>query len=434
MKHLKNTLTSVGVSTALVATFALPQTAIGSGFQISETSVSGLGRSFAGNGVSHETISDMFANPASLSFRKGTEVEFGAHLIDTNADFVNQGSTLTFAGPGGGTVPASGPNSNGGGSAVVPNIFVATDINDNMRLGLGITSPFGLKTEYDENWVGRYAAIESELITIEVNPTLSYDFGATAIGVGLTFLHGDATLTNAQFTGAGSPDTLVRLSGSDTGVGYTLGIVGENEYGTVGVGYRSRIKLDVDGVATVGPGTPSFGARTEITLPETWYISGLWKINEKLDLLGTLRTTNWESFQELRIDFDNGLPPSITPENWDVTTTSSIGFNYRANENWTYRGGLGYDQSAVDNVDRTARIPDDHRWWLSLGGSYHKNDRVRIDFGYARLIVDNAPINESTNLVSTAPGAATSNLRGDFKDTDANLFSIGVAIKTGGGN
>ena len=136
-------------------------------------------------------------------------------------------------------------------------------------------------------------------------------------------------------------------------------------------------------------------------------------------------------FDELRIQFDNGLPDSVTPENWEDTLTTSIGFNYRPNERWVYRGGLAYDEAAVGDEFRTARIPDADRFWVSLGGSYHASPKVRIDFGYAHIFADDVNLSESSNLVSTAPGAATNNLIGQYTDTDADIFSIAISIKLG---
>ena len=42
-----------------------------------------------------------------------------------------------------------------------------------MHFGLGVNAPFGLKTDYDDGWIGRYQALKSQIKTINVNPALS---------------------------------------------------------------------------------------------------------------------------------------------------------------------------------------------------------------------------------------------------------------------
>ena len=40
--------------------------------------------------------------------------------------------------------------------------------------GMGVNVPFGLKTEYDNNWVGRFQGISSEVKTININPSIAW--------------------------------------------------------------------------------------------------------------------------------------------------------------------------------------------------------------------------------------------------------------------
>ena len=110
---------------------------------------------------------------------------------------------------------------------------------------------------------------------------------------------------------------------------------------------------------------------------------------------------------------------------------TSIGVVYRASDKWTWRGGIAYDEVAVDDADRTARIPDADRYWLSLGGSYRASRKMRVDFGYAHIFTNDVPLEQTTNLVVTAPGTATSNLKGNYPDSDADIFSIALSIALG---
>ncbi|MEM7194430.1 MAG: outer membrane protein transport protein [Pseudomonadota bacterium] len=429
---MKNTSKLIGAGVIAISSLASTG-AFAAGFQISETSVAGLGRAFAGNGIAGDTISDMFANPAGLMLRSGSELELGLHILSTSADFENRGSTQRLATPLGFlTVPSRGPGSDGGGTSAIPNLYYATDLSNGMRFGLSVTSPFGLVTEYDDDWVGRYQAIKSELITVDINPNIAYQVNDNvSVGGGISVLLADTTLTRAQFTGPTTPDAAASITGDDVAIGFNLGLMVGDEDGRFGIGYRSEVDVEAEGDLRIPLAGVSAGAAADVTLPQTLYLSGFKKVSDKVDLLGTIRWTGWSSFEELRVRFDNGLPDAVTPENWDDSVAVSLGLNYHLDDRWTLRGGLAVDDSPVDDEFRTARIPDTDRTWVSFGGSYQASERTRIDFGYAHIFTDDVPLNESVNLVSTMPGAAVDNVRGEYTDTDANLLSVSINIALG---
>lgn len=75
------------------------------------------------------------------------------------------------------------------------------------------------------------------------------------------------------------------------------------------------MKFDVDGDLSILPLGINSSASTRIVLPKTLYVSGMFKAKPNLDLLASLRLTDWISFNELQIEFANGLPDSVTKEN-----------------------------------------------------------------------------------------------------------------------
>ena len=401
------------------------------GFQISETSVANLGRAFAGNGVAGDSISDMFANPASLMLRGGRESELGLHLLFTSTDLKNQGSNLVLSSIGA-VIASPSRGTKASGRAVIPNIYYAADLGKDLRYGLSITSPFGLVTEYDDDWIGRYHAIKSELVIVDINAGIAYQVKDNiSIGGGISVLLADSELSRAQFTGLGKPDARATIEGHDTSFSFNLGIIVGDDNGRLGIGYRSKADIEAQGSLKIPGLGVSAGARADVTLPQTAYISGFRKVSDKIDILGTIRWTGWSSFEELRIEFDNGLPDNVTPENWDNSTTYSIGMNYHIDDQWILRGGLAFDQTPVSDEFRTPRIPDTDRTWVSLGGSYQASEKIRVDFGYAHIFTDDAPLNQSASLVLTSPGAVVDNLNGKYTDTDADLLSVSFKIALG---
>ncbi|HZQ60475.1 MAG TPA: outer membrane protein transport protein, partial [Casimicrobiaceae bacterium] len=80
-----------------------------------------------------------------------------------------------------------------------------------------------------------------------------------------------------------------------------------------------------------------------------------------------------------------------------------LGANYRWNDRWMLRGGIAFDQSPVNDTDRTPRLPDSDRTWFSIGAQYKASPQLKLDVGYSYINVDRASINQ--NAGSTAGNA-----------------------------
>ncbi|HEV8261091.1 MAG TPA: outer membrane protein transport protein, partial [Burkholderiales bacterium] len=64
-------------------------------------------------------------------------------------------------------------------------------------------------------------------------------------------------------------------------------------------------------------------------------------------------------------------------------------------ERFTGKVGVALDQSPVNDTNRTVRLPDNDRKWISVGGSYRPGTSSKIDFGYSHLFVSNTPIDQT---------------------------------------
>lgn len=418
----------------LLGVFGTSTSALASGFAITEQSVRGLGNAFSGSAAA-EDASTIFFNPAGLTHLSGNSVTGAAYYIFPSAIFRNQNST-TFTG-----AALSGNNGGDGGvDILVPNLYAAWDVSDRLKLGLGINSPFGLKTEYNNDWVGRYYAINSELATININPTVAAKLSDNlSIGVGINLQYADAELSNAiDFGSIGASNRLrtrpqaadgsVKLTGDDWSWGYNVGLLYEpNQKTRIGLAYRSPITHDLQGnadftVPTVAAALTATGrfrdtdAKTVLKLPETLSLNAFHQINPRLAATADITWTGWSSFEELRFNFDNPAEPdSVTPENWHDTVRYSLGLNYSLSKAWQLRAGVAFDPSPVDEKYVTPRIPDSNRTWLALGASFTPSESLSFDVGYAHLFVDDTSI----DLESRTDG----NLRGNF-DNQVDILGV----------
>jgi len=409
--------------------------AVAVGFALEHQSVSNLGYAFAGGAANAEDASTIYWNPAGMSRLPRRQGVLGLNAIYGSARFSDQGTTS----PAGPAFPITGGD---GGNPVglnwVPNLYYATDIAPRLKAGIGINSPFGLKTEYPADWIGRYHAIDSVLKSLNINPSIAWKVrDGLALGGGLNLQYFDAEISNAIDFGAAcfgsafgpaactaagitpqTKDGIAKVSGDSWGLGWNVGALFEiTPAARLGIAYRSSIKHEIKGRATfenpalpgafaaLTAGAQDTGARSTIKTPDMFSVSIYSEVNPKWTLLGDLTWTGWSKFKELRVRFDNGSPDAVTPANWRNTVRLSLGAGYKVDDRWTLRGGIAYENSAIRDEFRGPRIPDNAHTLLGLGFNYKISRAGSLDFGYMHAFVKDAPVNISTPSAGTLVGS-----------------------------
>jgi long-chain fatty acid transport protein len=432
------------VSAVLLGLLAWSGSAMGSGFAIIEQSAASAGYAYAGVAAAAEDASTVFFNPAGMALLKGNELQLGGHYIIPKAEFNNQGSTNGLPAPF--TGPLLGGNGGDGGeSALVPNLFYTHSFSDKWSAGIGITAPFGLGTEYDNGWVGRYYALKSELATLNINPSVAYKINDQwSLGVGVSFQRIEAELTQAIDYGTalavatGNPalsqnlDGKATIEGDDWGFGANIGLLFEPKPGTrLGLHYRSKIDNTLEGDAKFdnpaglppGVGRTNSSVTADVTLPENVSFSAYHAFNERWAILADVTWTKWSRLEELRIKFNDGSPDSYDTYNWDDTWRYSIGGIFRPSAALDLRAGVAFDETPIPNAQRrTPRVPGEDRTWLTLGAGYQFSELIKIDFAYAHLWIDDPKIDKDpTEPENRGKGA----LIGEY---DASIDIISASI------
>ncbi len=399
------------INSAIISVLAVSGSAHAAGFALIEQGASGMGNAYAGGAAIAEDASTIFFNPAGMTYIDGTQAAGALHLIKPNAEFKNDGSVAGAGQPLG----DEGPNATD--LAFVPNFFFMTTLTSSIKVGVGVSAPFGLKTEYDDKWIGRFQADKSELKTININPSIAFKVNdQLSLGAGVSFMRAEATLTRSvNFGGAGEGD--VEIEGDDWGFGFNLGAIYQLTPDTrVGLAYRSKItqKLEGDAEFTRPAGIPFVLApdgdvTAKVDLPETFSASVFSRINSKWDVMGDVTLTRWSRFEELRVLRENGSTLTVTPQNWENTIRYSVGANYRYSDAVKLRAGLAYDEEAIKDEFRTPRIPGNDRKWLSLGASYKVTPLSTFDIGYSHLFISDTDIDD--NQLATGNGR----VRGEYE-------------------
>lgn len=364
--------------------------AYAAGFQLTEQSSLGLGRAYAGAGIVGDDLSAVHYNPAGMTLLEGTRVQAGFTWIALNADIDDAGNY-------------AGQSENGRlkGQAI-PTGYVTHQVNDQVWLGFGMSVPYGMGTEYGNDWFGANRGIKAKIYTFDMNPNIAWKVNdLISLGAGLSVQYAKADLSmNAGGLGVGEIDA------DSWDWGFNLGVmISPTDTLRFGLSYRSAIEHNAEGDFTFSMlGTPlalTFPSQATVKTPDTVMLTGTWEATPDLRLSGLIRWANWSNFDTLTITNDvNGIAtlPSLgemsqllkvqnIPNKWQDTWLFSVGADYRINDAFTVRGGIAYETSPIDDeTTRMAVIPDTDRLWLSLGATYHFSKDLQFDMGATYLM------------------------------------------------
>ena len=162
---------------------------------------------------------------------------------------------------------------------------------------------------------------------------------------------------------------------------------------------------------------------SDIKMPDSASLALRHSLNPSWTLLADATWTGWSKIQQLNIISDvTGTSLQNTPENFKDTWRVGVGATHRYSDAWSIKMGVAYDQSPVNNTDRTARLPDNDRTWISVGGQYRPSSASTIDIGYAHLFVKDASISQ------TNPGPTGGTLVGNYKSS-IDIFGVQFAYR-----
>ncbi|MDR3159153.1 MAG: OmpP1/FadL family transporter [Zoogloeaceae bacterium] len=372
---------------AFLSCAALSRGVCASGFLAAEENASGLGVAYAGAAASADNVGTLYYNPAGLTQLSGAQLSVGLVGAQSRYEFDNDGSVGLVGGEGGQAGQWRG----------LPHVYASWPVNADLSLGLGISSPYSLDMEYDDDWLGRDMGARAQLSSLNINPALAYRI-SDRVSVGLGLNYQQIRLKTAL--------NAMRDSDTDGAWGWNAGALFTlSPEMRLGLAYRSGMeyRLEAD-AASVLQAFPGVDARGRFKTPDVFSLSVWQQISERWEAMGDISWVNWE-----RVDgYDHG--------SWRL----SWGAAYAYNERWKSKFGIAYDRSPIRAADRAVLLPDAHRLWLAVGGQYRFGKYATLDFGYAYQRAREARIDQ-------AQGAGL-RLRGNY---DASGHVIGVQYNQG---
>jgi long-chain fatty acid transport protein len=442
---MRATYALLPVASLVCGIFCTP--ALAAGFQLNESSASGLGTAFAGGAASGDDASTLWSNPAGM-MRVQTRQAVGVlHLVRPTIRFRDEASVAAAQ------QPLGGDGGDAGGLNVVPNLYFVQPMGNAWRVGLGVTAPWGLVTEYDDQFIGRFQATKSSIRTLNLNPSVAWRAAdGISVGAGLNIQRMQAEFNNlvnysaallSAAAGAGiapgsetyaavaqaTPGLASKASvkGADNAFGWNIGVLWDlDSQSRVGLHYRSPVSYRIAGdvrftnpALPVIPSAPLAGTvaqlsagvnagalfdsavNAKVKLPPIVNLSAFRAVDPRWDVMADLQWTGWSTIRELRFVRGDGTVLQSTPEHFKDSWKLAVGASYRPGGMWRLRGGLAWDQSPVRDEFRTPRLPDANRLWVSAGAQYLFSDSMRLDFGAAYLSSRQAGIDKRGDPPST---------------------------------
>lgn len=410
-------------------------TAFASGFALREGDADWMANAFAGDTAKAYNASTVFSNPAGMVRLDQNEVTSAFNYIGPTVKFSGTntvGLTATRGGNGGNLIE----------DAVTPAGYGVWSYSPDLKFGFSASAPFGQRVKNPMDFVGRYQSQTSSISDLSFNIDAAYRINEHwSIGGGPVIDYFEARLTQAINTGATSAltgDPVADLHGHDTAVGFDVGFLYQiNPDLRLGLNYRSSIVHAITGtqgiyvpplITALSPRTAALLAsqtslaKTKVTLPDSANLGGYWQITPKWAALGEVAWTHWSLVDKIVVTPQQAFVQGSTiTENFHDTFSVSLGTSYRVIDKLLLQGGVSWDESPVDNRNRTSRIPDSDRYIIGVGATYTIAPSVDVTAAYAHIFFAGGTVNNSAQ-----PAAGT--LVGKYS-SDANTFAVGATVK-----
>ncbi len=393
----------------LLSFLLLPFFTLGGGFEINRQGQKANGMAGAFAGVANDA-SAIYYNPAAIAFHEHAMMNAGYDLVFPRVSFLS---------------PSEG-NVDSKTTLMVPFHVYATHHFANRKVtgGIGIYTPYGTSTKWEDKWTGRYLTQQTKLTTIFLQPTITYRLDDNySAGIGLIGATGFLKMRRALPV---NDDVELDLKGTGLGYGFNIGAFAHFEKLNFSINYRSAVKLKTSkGDATFNnipssfidqqtyPESASF--KSSFKLPSTFTFGIGYLPTERIITDIDISYTTWKDFTDWNIEIsDYDQLNSINNRNFSNTFSIRLGGQYRWSDKMDYRIGANYEQSPSSDNHLYPDLAGGVKLGAAAGATRHV--RENIGFDISLMIEDFSEQKENAN---------EKNFNGAYSKT---VYSIGLGV------
>ncbi len=397
----------------------LTGTVFAGGFQINEQSARAMAMGGAFTGLANDASAAYF-NPAGMTQLSGWNLSLGTTIIAPYGSFR-------------GVYPETTEYELQQQTFTPINFYAVGQLTDKLFVGFSVNNPFGLGTRWDDDWVGKYIAVDTELKTFYFGLNLAYKINdMISIAAGLNYAYGDVTIM--KYVPLPDPlagDFKLTLEGDDTAIGYNVSVfIKPSDALSFGISFRSDTPFEFEGTATsedyptqLEGLLPAGGITAAFTAPMNISTGLAWHANEKLTLTADYQYVGWSSYDKIEIVFEDGTT-SESVRDYDNSWTARFGGEYNYSDALDLRAGFLYDKNPVKDELVEPSLPDADRMGFNVGLGYKFNEKFGMDIAYMYLRFAERTITNSE--VSYTSGDSPFN--GTY-NSYAHLFAINFSYK-----
>jgi long-chain fatty acid transport protein len=445
-----------------IGLLAVPAGARAQAFGLNEIGTCAISRAFANTSAPCDDASTIYWNPGAISKTRGLSVLAGAAVIPLKGDFTQDTTFQRY--------DADIP------TAVVPHVFANYRTSGRLAYGVGVYVPYGLTSQWTDDFPGRFTARKASLQSIYVQPNIAFQLTeGWSVGIGPVIGRSSVELVQAidlsqQRTSATGPTfgqlgipkrtefARATLKGDAMGYGVNFGFHGRlTPTWEVGGRFLSQVDFkydDADATFEARPTGLTLAANNPLNAPAGTPVDALLagqftgtgaltaqKVQTRImhpaqvqvgfGYTGFPNTTltldyawvGWKSFKELPVDFQGGATDRVLLENYNNTSSLRIGGDYRFTNGAAVRAGFAAAASAAPDVTVTPLLPEQDRSYGSIGGEYPITSRISVDGAYMRIHTPGrrGRLDERTSASQTAD-----QLNNGSYSLRANIFALSL--------
>lgn len=403
------------LSVVLMLSVLLADLSYGAGFALYEYSARGTAMGGATVANKAEPAS-LAVNPALITELDGTQAQLGLTVVTANAKTTVAGQQRGLKND----------------VWYLPNFYVTQKWSDQVSVGLGGFSRYGLGGEYKnwETWAGSQLAYKVKLETFSFTPTIAVKANDEfSVAMGLEAMVIGFTQNSTLMPGATANATAYEISGSGVSWGGNFSFIYRPEWAekwSLGAMYRTKVKQNLNGRIHAGMEHATRhifddDAKGAITLPDSLTAGVSFRPTDDLILEAGIVGTFWSAYDQILIEYsDRESTPTIhNKKDYKDTYRLNLGAEYNLNPNWAVRAGYVFDKSPINKHEMDTLVPVDDRHIASVGAGYH-NDTWSVDLSYSHIFAKNLSGNSNSQFGSVPM---------KYTDGRSDMYGITVGYK-----
>jgi long-chain fatty acid transport protein len=393
------------------------------GFGLNEVGTCAVSRGFAVTGTPCDDASTIYWNPAAAAELTGKSLSLGASMIAVDGAFAQDSTGRSYR--------------SNIQPAVVPSAFAAMRIG-RASIGLGIYVPYGLTSQWHDDFPGRFSALRAALQTVYFQPNIAWQANENwSIGGGPVIGHSTVDLTQSVDlsqqepapgitfgqlgVASGTEFARAKLRGTANAMGYNVGVHGKFGPWSMGARYLSSLTFNYRDAKATFTQTP-----TGLTLPANNPLSATavpidailapqfqsskggalvsqsgssqivhpWQIQGGFGYSGFQGSTlsaditrfGWSDFETLPVTFDGTANSKSREllENYNDSWAFRFGAEHKFDQ-FTGRLGYSFANSPAPDETVTPLLPDMNRRNFSAGIVIPVSGMYKLDVGYLHV-------------------------------------------------